>query len=375
MAKNIPEEFSKIIKDFLNDLLTTFPELSEELDDNLKIIHGENSESNPEAFLKILKYTKTVFPERFFDILYQNDSMFNDDSLNTKFLPNIDFGDLWKKDITDKTRTIIWKYLQLILFIVTNNTESADLFGDTANLFSAINQDEFKSKLEDTLKDMHNMFDMSGINMENMEGMPDLSGINMDNLPNPDEMHKHINDLMGGKIGVLAKEIADEVAKDLDLNPEDIGSTQDVFQKLLKNPAKLMDLVKTVGSKLEEKIKSGEIKQSELLQEAGDMLKKMKEMPGMGSMQSMFKDMGMQMPSGGKMNFGAMESKLNSNIKQAQMRERMLRKLQEKQQGQGTEGHIENKVFSTGENVERTPRSSKPKNRNNKKIKKKKPKN
>ena len=375
MAKNIPEEFSKIIKDFLNDLLTTFPELSEELDDNLKIIHGENSESNPEAFLKILKYTKTVFPERFFDILYQNDSMFNDDSLNTKFLPNIDFGDLWKKDITDKTRTIIWKYLQLILFIVTNNTESADLFGDTANLFSAINQDEFKSKLEDTLKDMHNMFDMSGINMENMEGMPDLSGINMDNLPNPDEMHKHINDLMGGKIGVLAKEIADEVAKDLDLNPEDIGSTQDVFQKLLKNPAKLMDLVKTVGSKLEEKIKSGEIKQSELLQEAGDMLKKMKEMPGMGSMQSMFKDMGMQMPSGGKMNFGAMESKLNSNIKQAQMRERMLRKLQEKQQGQGTEGQTESKVFSTGETVERTPRSSKPKNRNNKKIKKKKPKN
>ena len=138
MAKNIPEEFSKIIKDFLNDILTTFPELSEELDENLKIIHGENSESNPEAFLKILKYTKTVFPERFFDILYQNDSMFNDDSLNTKFLPNIDFGDLWKKDITDKTRTIIWKYLQLILFIVTNNTESADLFGDTANLFSAI---------------------------------------------------------------------------------------------------------------------------------------------------------------------------------------------------------------------------------------------
>ena len=315
MADKIPEEFSKIIKDFLNDLLTTFPELSEGLDDNIKIVHEEPTDSNSEAYLNILKYTKTVFPERFFDILYQNDSMFNDDTINTKFLPNIDFSDLWKKDITDKTRTVIWKYLQLILFIVTNNTDSADLFGDTANLFSAINQDEFKSKLEDTLKDMHNMFDMSGIDMEGMDGMPDLSGINMDNLPNPDEMHKHINDLMGGKIGLLAKEIADEVAKDLDLNPEDIGSTQDVFQKLLKNPAKLMDLVKTVGSKLEEKIKSGEIKQSELLKEAGDMLKKMKEMPGMGSMQSMFKDMGMPMPSGGKMNFGAMESKLNANIK------------------------------------------------------------
>ena len=41
MADKIPEEFSKIIKDFLNDLLTTFPELSEELDENIKIIQGD----------------------------------------------------------------------------------------------------------------------------------------------------------------------------------------------------------------------------------------------------------------------------------------------------------------------------------------------
>ena len=43
------------------------------------------------------------------------------------------------------------------------------------------------------------------------------------------------------------------------------------------------------GGKLDDKIKSGEIKESELLEEASDMIKKMKSMPGMGNMQELFK--------------------------------------------------------------------------------------
>ena len=43
-----------------------------------------------------------------------------------------------------------------------------------------------------------------------------------------------------------------------------------------------MGLVKNIGSKLDAKIKSGEIKESEILQEASALMEKMKEMPGMG---------------------------------------------------------------------------------------------
>ena len=39
-----------------------------------------------------------------------------------------------------------------------------------------------------------------------------------------------------------------------------------------------MSLVKSVGNKMETKLKSGEIKESELLQEAGDLVNKMKNM-------------------------------------------------------------------------------------------------
>ena len=48
---------------------------------------------------------------------------------------------------------------------------------------------------------------------------------------------------------------------------KDMTTVGDVFQKLFQNPTKLMNMVKKVGSRLDEKIQSGEIKESELMKE------------------------------------------------------------------------------------------------------------
>jgi len=343
----IPEEFAKIIKDFITDILTTFPELEENLDKNLRIVKDNDLETiktkHNDELIVLHNHCKKVFPERFFDILYQNEDIFKEDSeLNTEFLPGIDIKKLWHQDISEKTQTVIWKYLQLLLFITANNLgdNETNMFGNAADLFSAINEDELKTKLEETLGDMHKFFDQSGNDVDF-----DLSGVN---LPDADEMHEHINDMMGGKIGLLAKEIAEEVSGDLNIDPENISSTDDVFKKLLKDPSKLMNLVKSIGGKLEDKIKSGDIKQSELLEEASDVMKKMKNMPGMKNMESLFKNMGMPVPpgmqGGGKVNMGAMENKLNSNLKQAKMRERMLNKMQQKKQQQEQQVLLQQKI-------------------------------
>ena len=66
---------------------------------------------------------KKLYPERFFDILYQNVDIFDNSEMNTKFLPNIEFKDIWKEDISEKTREVIWKYLQLVLFSVSSGLE------------------------------------------------------------------------------------------------------------------------------------------------------------------------------------------------------------------------------------------------------------
>ncbi len=316
--KEVLRDFKKIVLDFLNDILKTYPELRETLNDDLKeILDNENDE---ESVKRVYEYCETLYPKRFFDILYQNEEMFGDKEIRTDFLPGIEFKYLWKQDISDKTRHTLWKYLQLILFTVVSSLSHEESFGDTAKLFEAINQDEFKEKLEETMKNMKDMF-----NGDNKCGNDKPS----QNMPDPEELHEHVNGMLNGKLGKLAKDIAEETAKDFDIDMTDGGSVDSVFKNLFNQPTKLMSLVKNVGSKLDERMKSGDIKESELLQEASEMMEKMKSMPGMGNLKEMFGKMGMG-GKGGKMDMNAMRNNISKNMKVAKQRERMKEKLDQR---------------------------------------------
>ena len=253
---HLAKDLKKIIVDMTRDLLNTFPELDEKLNDSLRIIIN-NEDTDDVEINKISEHCRNVFPERFFDILYQNDKMFDDNnndenaSTNVEFLPGIDFKVLWKENISDKTRETIWKYLQLILFTTVSNISNGDSFGDTAKLFEAINEDEFRAKLQDTINQMQSVFETenSGDNDdqdgdENTDNNQDNRGFNVNDLPDPNTIHEHVNSMMNGKLGNLAREIAEETAKDLNMDMENSTSINDVFQKLFKNPTKLMGLVK-----------------------------------------------------------------------------------------------------------------------------------
>ena len=163
--------------------------------------------------------------------MYQNTEIFNDPEKDVKFLPNIDFKELWSDEISENTKEIIWKYLQLILFTVVGNVDNTKLFGETSRLFEAIDEESLKNKLEETIKSMSEMFDVSGNNMD----FSDMSGVQMNDLPDPEELHNHISDIMGGKLGQLANEIAEETANELDIDLEDATNIGDVFQRLFKN--------------------------------------------------------------------------------------------------------------------------------------------
>ena len=170
------------------------------------------------------------------------------------------------------------------------------------------------------MKGMQEMFE----NVEKDENGQPKSNINLDEMPNAEDIHNHVEKMMGGKLGALAKEIAEETAKDLNIDMSDASSVSDVFKNLMKNPTKLMSMVKNVGSKLDEKIKSGDIKESELLQEASEMMKNMKDMPGFGNIQEMLGKMGGG--RGGKVNTAAMQAHMQRNIRLAQQKERLRSK-------------------------------------------------
>lgn len=387
--KVIPEEFTKVIKDFVGDLKTTFPEYNPLINKWWKdVSHFSSIEDDIEREQAILKseqesvsllfeFCQKKLPPRFFDILYQSTDMFNPESeVDTEFLPHIHFKNLWQFEITEKTRETIWKYLQLILFSIIGTVENKDAFGDTAKLFEAINEDEFKSKLEETLSHMQGLFDNSGNLGEGAENLGE--GFGSGGIPNAEDIHEHITGMLDGKLGQLAREIAEETASNLNMDMENVTDMKDIFQNLVKNPTKLMGLVKTVGDKLDSRIKSGEIKESELISEATEMMNKMKNMPGMGNLQSLLSKMGMGNLSGlgGKVNTGAMEAQLNKNLKMAKTKERIRAKAEanakaklEKQvatilQTQPNKPAISEedlvKMFSSQEKIERTPRGANP---------------
>ena len=334
----IPEEFQKIVTDFLNDIVNTFPELTDKLTDSEKILlNNELNDDNKKALEDLFNYCHNVYPERFFDILYKNDDIFEDEEINTQFLPNIDFKYLFSSNITENTKDTLWKYLQLILFTISNTIQNSEKFGDTAKLFEAIDEEELKNKMQETMNEMMNIFYFSGIDLSGVDlsGMDfdlsdnpfkkfDISGIDM---PNPEELNDHLIGLLNGKLGNLAGEIAKETANEMNIDLNNNKNPGDVFEKLFKNPTKLINMVKKVGKKLDEKLKSGEIKESELMEEASELMKKMKNMPGMKNMESIFSKMGMNTKNQ-KMNFSAMQSKLNQNIKFSKQKERMRAKLE-----------------------------------------------
>jgi len=383
--KQVSPEFCKIIKDFTTDILTTFPEYKENLD--LGLVDVLNDNNNTENITCLFEYIKNIYPERFFDLLYQNESIFTDETINTTFLPNIDFTDLWQQEISDNTKMIIWKYLQLVLFAVVNTEKDGQSFGETAKLFEAINEDELKKKLEETMEQMANIFDMSGT--EN-PFESDISNIELEDLPNPEDLHNHINGMLQGNLGKLAAEITEETMKELDTDISGTDTVGDIFQNLFKNPGKLMGMIKKVGNKIDSKLKSGELKESELMQEAMDLMEKMETMPGMKNMKNMMSQMGMPgMGKNSKVNMGAMSSKLKQNFKQSKQKERMLQKLERRKELQkdnqikilqqqladAREANNTNKIISKTTDGLHEEEPTKKKKKKKKKRKKKKPEN
>lgn len=391
---SVPEEFVKVVRDFVGDLLVTFPEYKPFIDKWWKnkdyFSYIDEEEDRTKAYEKsekksaklLFDFCKKKLPPRFFDILYQNADMFKEESeIDTEFFPKIHFKNLWQCDISDKTRETIWKYLQLMLFAVVGSLENKEAFGDTAKLFEAINEDDFKNKLQETLSHMQDLFDGSGNPSQNLG-----EGLNPGDLPNAEQINEHITGMLDGKIGQLAREIAEETAAKLNMNFDGATDMKGVFDQLVKNPTKLMGLIKTVGDKLDTKLKSGELKESEMIQEATEIMNKMKNMPGMGNIQSMLSKMGMS-GLGGKLNTGAMESQLNQRLKMAKTKERIrakaeanaLRRQMEQVQKSSQQTETNNatkdeeliKLFGSSDKIERTPRDAKPQQNQNKNKKKK----
>ena len=274
------DNFKSIIHDFTMDLTTTFPEFSH--------FWTKWTSATDDEYKTLFEYCITVFPERFFDIMYQNAEIFDlNNETNVKFLPDVNFKVLYNcEGVSENTKKTIWKYLQLLLFNVIGSVDDKSKFGDAANIFDGIDENMLQDKLKETMAGLGDFFK----NMEKDEKREGGEGEDKreftfdptDGLPNLEEVNEHLKGIFDGKIGKLAKELADEISGDFNdlVGDNTEGTTQDVLKNLMKNPTKMMGLVKKVGDRLTQKMDSGEISKDDIMKEAGDIMAKMKEMGG-----------------------------------------------------------------------------------------------
>jgi len=321
----------------------------------------------------------------------------NSATISTMFLPDIEFSDLYYDDTSEQTKQTLWKYLQLILFNIITSIDDPSFFGDSLELLKIIDSENFSAKIQSTVEELSNIFSFKKNKQEergkkrgntkegegegeaveddeeedeeegeqcavpNMSGFFDISqnpfnmfqdmfndlsgnfreannaSQNDYNIPDKEELFAHMNNLINGKIGSLAKEIAEETAKDFDLETENISDVNDMLKGFMKNPTKMLGLIDNINKKINSKMKDGSIKESELLEEATALFKNMKNMPGMNNFNDILKSMNLDkfMPKGGKINPNTFQNMMEQNVKMSKMKERMKKKAETNKQGTG----------------------------------------
>ena len=384
MSSPVPSNLRSIITDFTADLSVVFPEYA--------FMWSKWATESDAEYEKLHAHCLAVYPERFFDIMYTNADIFEAGSkMVVDFLPDVDFRILFNcPGVSEKTKTSIWKYLQLILFTVLGSVNDPKRFGDAANIFEAMDENELHAKMAETMAGVGDFFKNMGSEAtgeseatsaegttegttegtgEEPDEAEDLSNAMKDifeglrnategsetggtggqegsskpgfKMPNPEILKEHMKTLLEGKLGKLAKEFTDEFTHDLkdffdEGDETNMKSSKDVLMKLIKDPKKMVLILKKITTKLQERMKRGDISQEELMAEMAGLMEKMKDMGGGADFADMMKGLAgtpfMKMFEKGLGGGGAKMdmNKLNQMSKQAEMKERLRKKMEMK---------------------------------------------
>lgn len=316
------QNLRSIVIDFTNDLTKVFPEYAFMWE---RWLTADDAE-----YERLQQHFLAVFPERFFDIINSNNEIFSETSdANTMFLPDVDFKLLFNcEGVSENTKTSMWKYLQLLLFTVMGSVKDTSNFGDTLNMFESMDENDLHSKMKETMDGLGQFFERAEQN-EQEEAAEDDDSPRPFKLPKPEVLHEHMKTLMEGKLGKLAKELTEEFTEDLkdvfDENDPNNKSIKDIMAQIMKDPKKIMSIMKKITDRLQNKMKSGDISQDELMKEVSGIVEKFKAMGGGEDIMKHF----------AKGPFAKMFQNMAGNAqtisKHSAMKERLRKKMEEKQ--------------------------------------------
>jgi hypothetical protein len=252
--ENIPSDFFKIITDFANDICRVLPEYISIINKYI-LTEGEKTD---DFKLKLYNFVGKVIIQNKDFILSKNEILFmntDEEVLNTEFLPRIVFSHIWGDDISEITKNTIWKYLTLLYVTISKQQYGDKNEIDLDEILSGILKDEPEPGRE-----------------EQPQSNEETSPSSQSDIPDMSALPEQLKQMMGGSLGKLAMELAKETSME--------GG---------KSPMDLFSMMGKIGSKIETKLKSGELSENSLLEESMGLINTMGGVNNIQSMMNMFK--------------------------------------------------------------------------------------
>lgn len=283
VAENICLIFNKIYLNLIKDIKDKDDEVKMLLKSSYKVFDKKSSEYMDAFECQISDSVVDILTkdgEDIFDNLYV---------LNVNLFKTITIQDVLKKVIKDNNKDKdTFRYYVYILMVLGYLYKMEDIDDDkkyillqkTLSIINSVDKNDvdMEKSFEDILDDdirkiLYKMYKDRNTVKEPV--MP----FDMENL----------DFLQNTKIGNLAKEISESININ-QLNMEDPSKLLDMESMMSGSNNMLSEIIGTVGSKITQKIESGEINQEELMKEAMDMMGTM-NMSGHGNMMSQMMSM------------------------------------------------------------------------------------
>lgn len=281
--QKLVKTFNKILKQFIKELGTSFSEFNI---NNIK--EYKNIDEKDDKF--ILYFMKHIEPyvkqlSELDESIFQIENIF--------LLRDVNFNLIWSTNISEINKKAIWKFLQTMYLIgkpfSSNKEDIKSLIEDYNKMLADEKIQTDKSLLKNIKVEIHYIYKIiENLNKSKAEEPLNDSSSNSSSNPSMNNLNDKLPDfLKNSKIGKLAQELSSE------LNIEELGfgdgdNPQDIFKNVIgKNPQKLMGLIQSVGTKIQDKLTEENLSQEDLLGEAQEM---MSSLGGNEMISNIFKD-------------------------------------------------------------------------------------
>jgi len=260
----------------INDLIKVFPEYTKRLLSYYKETLQNESDEKDERLKEFLLNVNEISD----DIVDDNFDIFESDPV---LLQNVSFKLIWNSDISDDTKSKIWKYLQTFC-IISINEKSNNKIGD---VIKSIESNE-KVKDRETLKNMKKLKKLNksiendgaldkliGEKVKKEEEEIEISEDSSNEMKKMEEMFKNTG------IGKIAKDITDEL--NIEQMLENGGGIEDIFKG-----ENMGNIIQSISSK----ISSEDLQSGDLVSEASTICSSMQGNPLFSSLMSNMGNMG-----------------------------------------------------------------------------------